>query len=420
MPLRRGHLSNGIERKDIPGLIWTLLAVCFVFCMVHRPVLVFQGAIAGLKAWWEIVFPSLLPFFITSEILMRLGLVRFIGTLLEPVMRPIFNVPGTGGFVMVIGFTSGFPIGGMVTAQLRRDGLCSKTEGERLMSFTNNSSPLFMLTAVAVGMFGRPEFGVLIAGSHYLANLLLGIGLRFYKRHDREGMSHNSSNQNRSVIAAINALIEHQRKERIPLGKLLGEAVASSVTKLLNIGGFIILFAVIIRIMQDVGAIQAIASVLGLILAPLGFPPDILKALASGMFEMTMGTKLASEASGSQLDKLMAVAMILGWSGLCIQAQVASMISGTDMNMKIFVLTRVAHAFLAAVLLKFLYSNERIACALLTTPVFSPLLHAAHGSTFKMVYGAFCTMGMLLGLLIALALVYRIIVHSLRAVLRLF
>lgn len=417
MPLGGGRLSNGIRRKEIPGLIWTLLAVCFVFCMVYRPVLVFQGATAGLKAWWEIVFPSLLPFFITSEILMRLGLVRFIGTLLEPVMRPIFNVPGTGGFVMVIGFTSGFPIGGMVTAQLRKDGLCSKIEGERLMSFTNNSSPLFMLTAVAVGMFGQPEFGVLIAGSHYLANLLLGICLRFYKNRDQEGMRH-SSRQNWSVIAAVNALIEHQRKERMPLGKLLGEAVSSSVTKLLNIGGFIILFAVIIRIMQDVGAIQAIASVLGFVLAPLGFPPDILKALASGMFEMTMGTKLVAEASGSQLDKLMAVAMILGWSGLCIQAQVASMISGTDMNMKIFVLTRVAHALLAAGILKFMYNNERIAGTLLTTPVFAPLLHAAHGSTFKLVYGAFCTMGMLLGLLITLALAYRIIVYSLRIMLR--
>ena len=413
MPLR------GIDRKDLTGLIWTLLAVSFVFCMVYQPVLVFQGAVAGLKAWWEIVFPSLLPFFITSEILMRLGLVRFIGTLLEPVMRPIFNVPGAGGFVMVIGFTSGFPIGGMVTAQLRRDGLCTKIEGERLMSFTNNSSPLFMLTAVAVGMFGQPEFGVLIAGSHYLANVILGLCLRFYKRHDQENIIKNSRVENSSVLFAFRALIAHQRQERIPLGKLLGEAVSSSVTKLLNIGGFIILFAVIIRIMQDVGAIQAIASVLGLVLTPLSFQPDMLQALASGMFEMTMGTKLASEASGSQLDKLMAVAMILGWSGLCIQAQVASMISGTDMNMRIFVLTRVAHAILAAVILKFLFINERIAGALLTTPVFSPLLKA-QGTTLNMIYQSFCVMTLLLGLLLALTLAYRLITHSLQIVLRLF
>ena len=42
-------------------------------------------------------------------------------------------------------------------------------EAERLMSFTNNSSPLFMLVAVAVGMFNNPGIGILIAYAHYLS-----------------------------------------------------------------------------------------------------------------------------------------------------------------------------------------------------------------------------------------------------------
>ena len=33
--------------------------------------------------WWEVVFPSLLPFFILSELLIGFGVVKFVGLLLE-------------------------------------------------------------------------------------------------------------------------------------------------------------------------------------------------------------------------------------------------------------------------------------------------------------------------------------------------
>jgi len=367
------RLKFGLKKQDLSGLLWTLLAVCFVIAMVIQPKTVYDGAVNGLKTWWNIVFPSLLPFFIFSEILMRLGLVRFIGSLLEPVMRPVFNVPGAGAFVMVIGFTSGFPIGSMVTAQLRQQGLCSRIEAERLMSFTNNSSPLFMLTAVSVGMFGRPELGAVIAGSHYLANLMLGLLLRFYGNDNRKPFQNPAANW--SLTNALRSLLQHQRLEKQSLGRLLGESVSSSITKLLNIGGFIILFAVIINLLSSAGIIHRLAGMLGVVLLPLGFSPEILTALASGLLEMTIGTKMASEAPATELQRLMAVAMILGWSGLSIHAQVASMIAKTDIRMKLFVITRFAQAALATALTCLLYTPEKLNNTSLLVQVISPAVN---------------------------------------------
>lgn len=358
-----------LKKQDISSLVWVALAIFLVLGMVIQPKVVYEGSVSGVKAWWNIVFPSLLPFFIASEILMKLGLVRFLGVLLEPVMRPLFNVPGTGAFVMVIGFTSGFPIGSMVTAQLRQQGLCTRVEAERLMCFTNNSSPLFMLTAVAVGMFGRADLGLVIAGSHYLANILLGFALRFYKFRDHEitpQLAHTWS-----IKQAFKALLR-QPQGRQPLGQLLGEAVTSSINKLLNIGGFIILFAVIIRLLNHVGIIDFLATTLGHFLIPLGLSPDVLSALASGIFEMTIGTKLASEASASELQRLITVAMILGWSGLSIHAQVASMIAKTDIRMNLFVFTRIAHAALAAFFTVVFYHPDKIYTNL-TLPALGPV-----------------------------------------------
>lgn len=340
---------NSAKRKDLVRLSWAVLALAFAAAMILNPRIVFEGSVAGLKTWWNIVFPSLLPFFIASELLMSFGVVHFMGVLLEPVMRPLFRVPGAGSFVVAVGFTSGYPIGAMLTARLRADGLCSRVEAERLMAFTNNSSPLFMLVAVAVGMFNNPGLGLLIAAAHYLSNLTLGLIMRFYAGGDSEPLAGPPASGRSVVSQAFKKMLHQQRQENRPVGKIMGDAVKNSVTNLLNIGGFVILFAVIIRLLTAFGIIEAIAGVLGIFLLPLGFARDILPALGSGFFEMTIGSKLASEAAVPLLQQVVAVGMILAWSGLSVHAQAASMIAETDIRMLPFVVSRIFHTCLAGI-----------------------------------------------------------------------
>lgn len=351
---KTSYISDG-RRRDLVRLLWTSLALIFVASMVVYPRIVFEGAVIGLKTWWNIVFPSLLPFFIASELLTNFGVVEFMGILLEPVMRPLFNVPGAGSFVVAVGYTSGYPIGSMVTAKLRSQRLCTRVEAERLMSFTNNSSPLFMLVAVSVGMFNNPGLGLIIAGAHYLSNLTLGFALRFYARKDTEQAAKPPARNRGLVRYAFSRMLQTQRKDSRTLGKIMGEAVRNSVLNLLNIGGFIILFAVIIRLLTTAGFINTLANCLGSVLLPLGFSPEILPALSSGILEMTIGSKLASEAAVPLLQQVVAVGMILAWSGLSVHAQVASMISETDIRITPFIISRVAHTCLAGIYTYFAY-----------------------------------------------------------------
>jgi nucleoside recognition membrane protein YjiH len=57
--------------------------VFITVALVQYPKDAFDSAIMGLNLWWNVVFPALLPFFILSEILMGLGVVHFIGVLLD-------------------------------------------------------------------------------------------------------------------------------------------------------------------------------------------------------------------------------------------------------------------------------------------------------------------------------------------------
>lgn len=332
-----------LGRLAIPGVI------IFVACMIIYPAEVFAASKAGVDAWWNIVLPALLPFFISSELLMSYGIVRFMGVLLEPIMRPLFNLPGAGAFVMAVGFTSGFPISASLAARLRREKICTRFEGERLMCFTNNASPLFMLVAVGVGMFHNPRLGIIIAVSHYSANLLLGFILRSYKSKDPE-FSPKLEPRGNLLRRALSEMKQAIDADPRAFGKILGDAISSSMNKLFLIGGFVIIFSVIIKVSVLTGLMSIITGTIGLFGFPLGLTDSSVGSMGYGFFEITLGTKAASEAASSLAQQAVAASLILGWSGLSVLAQVAAMISGTDLKMGLFVASRLFHSISSGII----------------------------------------------------------------------
>ena len=99
-------------------LLFLLAIVFMTICMFLFPEAAYQGASNGIRTWVVHLLPSLLPFFIVANLLFSLGFVRFLGVLLEPIMRPVFRLPGEAGFALALGFTSGFPMGAILTTSL--------------------------------------------------------------------------------------------------------------------------------------------------------------------------------------------------------------------------------------------------------------------------------------------------------------
>ncbi len=297
--------------------------------------------------WWEIVFPSLLPFFIISEMLIGFGVVKFIGVLLEPLMRPLFKVPGVGGFVWAMGMASGQPAGAKFSSRLRQEGHLSQIEAERLVSFTNSSNPLFIFSAVAVGFFNNPKIGLLLAAAHYLGNICVGIIMRFYGKETPE-----ESLDDRKKFKIRNALsVLHQTriKDNRPIGKLLGDAVNSSIQTLLMIGGFIILFSVINKLLYQLHITAILAKTIEWLLSSLSLPDILSIPFISGLFEITMGSQLISQVQDATLlQKAIVASFILAFSGFSIQAQVASILAQTDIRFKPFFIARILQGIFAA------------------------------------------------------------------------
>lgn len=325
-------------------------ALIVTIAMIVYPELALNSAMKGLKLWWDVVFPALLPFFVVSELLMGLGVVHFMGVLLEPLMRPLFNVPGVGSFVLAMGLASGYPIGAVLSARLRSKNLLTKTEGERLMSFTNTSDPLFMCGVVAVGMLGRPELGVVIMGAHYMASISTGLVLRFYKGRSADRTPPLAKRDPGNMLTrAARALIRAREEDGRSFGVILGESVKTSINNLLLVGGYIIVFSVVIRLLAQWGVIAALGTAIGALLRPLGLNTAAVQPLIAGLFEITLGCEMASKAAIPLVQQVVVVSFVIAWSGLSVLGQVAAVVKDTDLSAGSYVWARLIHGTFASV-----------------------------------------------------------------------
>jgi sporulation integral membrane protein YlbJ len=350
-----------LSLSKLKTIFLAVFIVGLTLAIILNPKESLEASIRGLTIWWEVVFPSLLPFFIVSELLIGFGVVKFIGVLLEPLMRPIFRVPGVGGFVWAMGMASGNPAGAKLTARLRIEKQITAIQAERLVSFTSSSNPLFIFGAVAVGFFNNASLGILLAAAHYLGNLCVGLTMRFYGGSEKTQTFEKKNISFPSIKVAFRELHSTRISESRPIGKMLGDAVVSSIQTLLMIGGFIILFSVFNKVLALMQITDMIASVFTVILALLHIATDLSRPLIAGIFEITLGNQLVSESTADLLDKVMIASFILAFGGLSIQAQVASILADTDIRFKPFFSARILQGIYSSIfaflLFKPLYLN---------------------------------------------------------------
>lgn len=365
-PTIRGH-PDGEHQAEPPQpkqpyafeVAAAAVAAMLTGVIIIYPDLAFISATRGLRLWWEVVVPALLPFFIGSQVLMRLGVVQFLGVFLEPLMRPLFNVPGAGAFVLAMGITSGYPTGAILTARLRQEGVLSRAEAERLITFANTAGPLFMAGAVSVGMLRNPAVAGLIMFSHYLAAIMTGILFRFYGRYDRQQDQRRTASpaspRGPLLARALEAMLHVRDRENQPFGKLLGSAVRDSVQNLLLIGGFITLFSVITQVLASTGISSSLARVIAPLLAAVGIDTVTVPGMVNGLLEMTTGAQAISQTPASPLQKVTMISAVISFGGLCVLGQVAAVLQGTDISLRPYIVGRILQAVFSATLTVLLY-----------------------------------------------------------------
>ncbi|WP_181592480.1 nucleoside recognition domain-containing protein [Paenibacillus sp. YN15] len=356
-----------------PLVAAALFILPFLAMLLAYPNEVISASMRGILIWWDVLFPSLFPFLVLAELMLGFGIVHFFGSLLDPLMRPLFRVPGIGGFVVTMGFASGYPMTAKLTAKLWEDKLINREEGERLVAFATTSDPIFLIGAVSVGFFHDARLAVVLGAAHYGTAVLLGLLMRFHSG-GRMSPPAPVQGKGRLVARSFRAMHEARMMDGRPFGVMLQQAIRSAIQLIFVIGGLVVFASTILEVLTIAQILGFIQDTFGGLLGLAGVPRELAQSLVDGSFEVTLGTKAAGGASASipLVYKAACGAFVLAWAGLSVHAQIISLVHKTDLRYGPFLLARLAHGLLSfgAVLLLWnrLKPEPAPAFALLASP----------------------------------------------------
>lgn len=321
-------------RKNFFSIVFVLFTVLLVLFSTSNLV----AAKNGLYLWANNIIPALFPFFIATELLSNTNVINILGRFFNKFMRPLFNVPGEGSYPLIIGIISGYPVGAKIVCDMRNKSLLTKAQAERLLAFTNNSGPLFILGTVGIGLFKDTTTGIILLFTHILASFTVGILFRFWKYKDTNIAS---------VTSTTNNSVNFVNKNNI--GDVLSTAIKNSILTILNIGGFIVLFSVIISIFNKTHLIDLIATVLTPLFNILHITPDFAQGIINGFLEITNGIQQISSIPIKNISfSIIICAFILGFGGISVLLQVYSFTSKSDISIKSYILGKFLQGMIAA------------------------------------------------------------------------
>lgn len=331
--------------------------------LLLSPQISVAAAKKGMELWWSTVIPSLLPFFIFTDMLMAAGVHRTIGRALERPVSFLLGVPGEAAFVFVSSILSGYPTGARLTAELRRSGSVTREQARDMLNFCSTSGPLFIVGAVGTGMLGDCRAGYMILAAHCIGAIATGIIMNRDSLLNRNDKLHAALYKNESYKSKIykhRNPPETQEINNAPLGimQAASDAVLRSLKTIGLIGGFIIIFTIITEYAVKAGDTAAIALASRAPGAPTVASAKITELIhymttaVSGTLEMTVGCSRVSGMAGVGMNiKTTLCAFLVSFGGMSVTAQTAGVLRGTDISMSEYIRAKLMHGLIAAALM---------------------------------------------------------------------
>ena len=196
-----------------------------------------------------------------------------------------------------------------------------------------------LLEHVGISLYGSSLIGFLLLLTHILGCLTVGILFRFWKKNYKNEINYNTApSENKLQNISVSNL-----------GEVLGESITSAISTTLLIGGFVVLFSVIISILNNSGVINILSIIFGPVLNIFGFPVEFSSSLVTGLLEITNGLNLIAGIKIKQISlNIIFSSFLLGFGGISVLFQVLSVVSKSDLSIKPYIIGKILHGFISA------------------------------------------------------------------------
>jgi len=200
-----------------------------------------------------------------------------------------------------------------------------------------------LLELSGVTLFSNTTIGILLFITHILACITVGIVLNIYS-------SHKVKRKEDTVTTKLNSFTSNKKTVSFSsLGEILGKSITNSISTILLIGGFVVIFSVIISILNETHLLDGIATILSPIFSCISIPVELIKPFLSGIVELTNGVSLiSSEAIQLTNINIILCAFLLGFGGFSVLLQVFSIISKSGLSIKPYLIGKLLQGIFAA------------------------------------------------------------------------
>ena len=323
----------------------SIIFILYLFFLVFFTKSNFNAAKKGITLWANNVVPSLFPFFVAVELLKHTNLIYFLSIKLDKYMKPIFNLPGVASFPFVMGLISGYPVGAKIVSDLYSNNLCTQKEAERMLAFTNNSGPLFIIGTVGCSFYSNTSIGILLLISHILSSICVGIILGIISRIKSATNKFTANSRQSASVNNFSSLLQDDIRIA-DLGGILGSAIVSAIKSILMIGGFVTIFSVILSILNNTKILTIISYFISNI---FHINPDYIVGLLTGFLEFTNGLYKISTINNKMLSiNLILSSFIIGFGGISVTLQVLNIISKNKLSIKTYIFGKLLHGTISA------------------------------------------------------------------------
>ena len=288
-------------RIRLRGLLSTLPVLAAFLLLAFNPEKTAAAACEGVRQSMMQVFPALFPFFTLTKLLLSRSGIGKTPKLLRHFSERLFAVPASALPVFPLSLVSGCPVGAASAAELYRRGGCTKDEAERLLVYSSNCGPAFLLGVVSPRLPGGTRDALFLLIAQIVISIWLGVLL---------GSGKTPSAAAESTGAA----------EKAPFVRAFTDAVLSGGRNALTVCASVVFFA-----------------------AVTAFLPEL--PLVRGLGEMTGGILLLKPEMPYALPT---AAFLLGFGGLSVGCQVLAAISDAGLSGRRYFPFRLLHGCVMA------------------------------------------------------------------------
>ena len=270
-----------------------------------------SAAIDGCKLWYKSILPTTFPFIVICNLLIYYDGINLYSKFLGPLLCKPLGLSKNCSFPIVASILCGYPLGAKYCVDLYSMEYIKKDEYERLLNIASNVGPLFLIGSVAGTLLGNLSLGYILLVGNYLSIIFIG----FITKKKRNPIKSSS--------------LSCPKYEIINFGSAIKNAIQNGINTTLSIGGFIIIFSVVISLIKSNVYFYIIFEQLETFFR---LPVGTLYCLFLGSIEMTNGCSIISTLSLSLPLKLSIISFLCSFSGLAVIAQVSSFVSETKIR----------------------------------------------------------------------------------------